>query len=76
MDQKYNDRLFFLHQVDSNTDLLDNVLLKRVVVQPIEKLKNIGPQKLKSKTTMKKQNSRLKNKKFRSVSMQLHGGYK
>ena len=61
MDRKYNDWLCFLHQVDSNTDLLDNVLLKRVVVQPTEKLKNIGPHKLKSKTTMKKNHATKKN---------------
>ena len=34
MDPEYNDWLCFLNQVDSNTDLLDNVLLKIVIVQP------------------------------------------
>ena len=28
MDPEYNDQLCFLDQVDSNTDLLDNVILK------------------------------------------------
>ena len=32
MDQKYNGQLCFLNQVDSNTDLLDNVLLTKVVI--------------------------------------------
>ena len=32
MDQKYNNRLCFLNQVNLNTDLLDNVLLEKVVV--------------------------------------------
>ena len=32
MDPKYNDRLYFLNQIDLNTNLLDNVLLKKVSV--------------------------------------------
>ena len=34
MDQEYNDQLCFLNQVDSNTDLFDNVILQQVVIQP------------------------------------------
>ena len=34
MDQKYNDWLYFLNQVDFNTNLVDNVLLSKVVVRP------------------------------------------
>ena len=37
MDQKYNDRLCFFNLVDLNTDLLDNVHLKKFVVQPTKK---------------------------------------
>ena len=34
MNPEYNDRLCSLNQVDSNTDLLDNVILQQVVIQP------------------------------------------
>ena len=74
MDPKYNGQLCFLNQVDLNIDLLDNVLLKKVVVQPTKKARSAGPHKLKSKTTTNKQKSRNKNKKSRSVSTQLRGG--
>ena len=60
MDQKYNDQLCFLNQVDLNTDLLDNVVLKRVVVQLIEKPRSVGLHKSKSKTIMNKKKSSLK----------------
>ena len=51
MDRKYNERLCFHNQVDLNTDLLDNVLLKRVIVQPTENPRSAGPHKSKLKTT-------------------------
>ena len=47
MDQKYNDQLCFLSQVDLNTDLLDNVFLKKVVLEPTEKPRSVGPDKSK-----------------------------
>ena len=62
MDQKYNERLYFLNQVDANTDLSDNVLLKRVVVQPTKQPRSVGPHKLKSKTTTNKKKSQLKTR--------------
>ena len=34
MNSEYNDRLFFLNQVDLDTDLLDNVNLHQVVIKP------------------------------------------
>ena len=76
-DPEYTD-LFYIHfpchcilnQIDSNTDLLDNVLLTKDVLQPTKKSRSVGQYKLKSeKTTSKK--TRLK-KKFRIVSTQLH----
>ena len=60
--RKYNDQLYFLNQVDSNTDLLDDVLLKRVVVQPTEKPRSVGPHKLKLEKIRNKRKSSLKNK--------------
>ena len=51
MDQKYNDQLYFLNQVDSTINLLNDVLIKRVVVQPTTKPRNVGPHKSKLNTT-------------------------
>ena len=48
MDPEYNDQLCFINQVDSNTDLLDNVILQQVVMQPTEKPRSVGPHKLRS----------------------------
>ena len=63
---------FFSNQVDSSTNLFNDVLLKRVFVRPTKKVRSVGPHKLKSKTTTTTtKKSRLKNNKFRSVSMQL-----
>ena len=55
MDSEYNDR-YFLHQVDSNTNLLDNVILQQVVMQPTTKPRSVGPYKSRSKTTAYKRN--------------------
>ena len=68
MNQKYNNQLYFLNQVDSNINLLDNVLLKKVVVGLTKKSRSVGSHKLKLKTTTNKKKLGLKNKKFRSVS--------
>ena len=45
---------YVFNQIGSNTDLLDNFLLKRVTVQPTEKTRSVGPHKLKSKTITNK----------------------
>ena len=37
MNPEYNDWLCFLNQVDSNVDLLDNVILQLAVIQPTKK---------------------------------------
>ena len=76
MNSEYNDRLSFLNQVDLDTDLLDNVTLYQVVIQPTKKTRSIGPHKLKSKTTTTtyKKKSYIKNKILRSANTQLHGG--
>ena len=73
IDSEYN-AWCFLNQVDSNTDMLDNVILQQVVMQPTKKPRSVGPQKSKSKTTTYKKKSYIKNKKFRSVSTQLRRG--
>ena len=74
MDLEYSDRFchHFFNQVDSNTDLLDNVLLKKVDVRPTKKPRSISLHKLKSERTTNKKKSHLKDKRFRSVSKQLH----
>ena len=72
MDQKYYNWFHFLNQADSSTDLFDKVLFERVVVRPTDKPRSVGSHK--SKTTMNKNKSRLKDKKFRSVITQLHEG--
>ena len=72
--QKYNGWLCFPNQVDLNTNILDNVPFKKVVVQPTENPRSIRPQKSKSKITTNKKKTRLKNHKFRSVSTQLYEG--
>ena len=64
----------FFNQVDLNTDLLDNALLKKVVVQPTENPRSVGPHKSKSEKTTNKKKLNLKNKKFRIVSTQLGRG--
>ena len=63
-----------LNQVHFNTDLLDNVLLTKVILLSTKKPKSIGPHKSKSKKTTSNKKSRLKNNKFKSVSTQQCGG--
>ena len=74
MESEYNDRSCYLIQVDLNTNMVDNVLLKKVVVQPTKKPRSVGPHKSKLKKTTNKKRSRLNNKKSRSVSTQLRKG--
>ena len=55
IDPEYNNRLCLLNQVDLNTNLLDNVILQQVVMEPTEKPRSVGPNKPRSKkTTYKK----------------------
>ena len=58
----------FLNPVDSKTNLLDNVILTKIIVRPIKKPRSVGPHKSKLEETTIKKKSSLKNKKFRSVS--------
>ena len=74
MDQKHNDQLYVLNQVDLNSNMFNDIFLKRVAVQPTENPRSVGPYKSKSKTTMNKKKSHFKNKKFRSESTQLREG--
>ena len=74
MDPEYNDHLYFLNQVDLNTNLLDNVILQQVVIQPTKKPRGVGPHTSRSKTITYKKKSCIKNKKFRSASTQLRRG--
>ena len=63
-----------LNQVDSDTNLLDNMFLTKDVLQPTKKPRSVGPHRLKSEKSEKstsKKKSRLKSKKFKSVSTQL-----
>ena len=61
------------NQVDSTTDLLDDVVLTEVVLQPTEKPRSVGPHKSILKKNGNKRKSRLGNKKFRSVCKPLYG---
>ena len=54
-----------LNQVDWNTNLVNEVFLTEVVLQPIEKPRS-GPHKKISKKSDNKRKSRLENKKHRS----------
>ena len=58
---------FTPNQVDSTTDLLDEVVLTEVVLRPTEKPRSVGPHKLILKKNGNKRKSRQENKKFRSV---------
>ena len=62
-----------LNQVDSNTDLLDKVILTKVVLQPTKKSRSVGPHKLISKKNNKKEKSCLEDKKFRSLNKSFYG---
>ena len=42
MDPEYNEQLCFLNQVDSNTDLLDNMILQQDVMQLTKKPRSKG----------------------------------
>ena len=50
-----------LNQVNSDTDLLNNVILTKVALRPTKKTRSVGPHKSKSKKTTSKKKPRLKN---------------
>ena len=62
-----------LEQVDSNTNLLDKVILTEVVPRPTKKSKGVGPHKLILKKTYNKKKAHLENKKLRSANELLYG---
>ena len=66
-DPEYNDRFCInfschcvLNQVNSSTDLLDNVLFTKVFIRITEKLRIVGPHKSKLEKITSKKKSRLK----------------
>ena len=61
------------NQVDSNTNLLDKVILTKVVLRPTKKSRNVGPHKSILKKNGNKRKSDLENKKFRSVCKPTYG---
>ena len=61
-----------LNQVDSNTNLLDEVILTEVVLLPTKKPRSVGPHKSILQKNSNKRKSRLGNMKFRSVSKLLY----
>jgi len=62
-----------LIQIDLNTDLLDKVILTKVVPQPTGKPRSVGPHKLIPKKIDKKKKACLENKKLRSANESLYG---
>ena len=64
---------FTPNQVDSTTNLLDNVVLTEVVLRPTEKPRSVGPHKLILKKNDKQWKSHQENKKFRSVCKPTYG---
>ena len=64
-----------LNQVDFSTNLLDEMIVTKVILRPTKKPRIIGPHKSISKNNSNKKKSRLENKKFRSVGKPLYGVY-
>ena len=62
-----------INQVSLNTDLLDEVILTKVILRPIKKPRSVGPHKSILKKNGNKRKSRLGNKKFRSMYKLLYG---
>ena len=62
-----------LNQVDSNTNILDKVIVTEVVLRQTKNSRSVGPHKSKSKKNGNKKKSCLKNKKFRSVNKSFYG---
>ena len=61
------------NQVDSSINLLDKMVLTKVVTRPTKKTKGVGSHKLIPKKTRNKRKSRLENKKISSASKALYG---
>ena len=77
-DPEYIDRFyinfsfhFVLEQNPSETDQLDNVVLRKEVVQQTKKPRSVGPHKSKPEKTISKKKKHKKNKKFRGVNIQI-----
>ena len=77
---EYNDHFvlnfslqFTLNQVDSTTDLLDEVVLTEVVLQPTKKPRSVDPHKSILMENDNKRKSHQENKKFRSVYKPTYG---
>ena len=62
-----------LNQVDLSTDLLDEVILTKVVIRPTKNPRSIDSHKSVPKKNRNKKKSHLENKKFRIVSKPLYG---
>ena len=61
------------NQVDPSIDLLDRVILTKVVTRPTKKLRSVGPHKTIPMKSRSKRKSCLENKKFRIASKPLYG---
>ena len=61
-----------LNQVDLTTNLVDKVILTKVVLRPTKKLRRLGPHKSISKKDGNKRKARPDIKKFRSLSKPLY----
>ena len=64
---------FIPNQVDSTTDLLDEVVLTEVVMRPTKKPRSVGPHKSILKKNDNQRKSHQENKKFRSVCKPTYG---
>ena len=60
-----------LGQIPLGIDLLDNVVLWKEVVRRTKKSRSVGPHKLKPEKTTSKKKTGKKNKKVRSVNIQI-----
>ena len=64
-----------LNQVDSNMDLLNNVILTKVALQSTTKTKECRPTQIKIKENNKQKEITPKNKKVKSENTRLSGGF-
>ena len=60
-----------LGQVLLDTNLLDDAVLWKEVIQPSKKSRIVGPHKSKQEKTTNKKKTHQKNKKFKSVTLQI-----
>ena len=61
------------NQVDSTTNLSEDVVLTEVILQPTKKPRSVGPHKLILKKNSKKRKSLQENKKFRGMCEPTYG---